>query len=92
MIPCNFPRLIPIYAPLFPLISPCKSQLLRNYSQTISWQGKATFNHLKHPFRDFPGRPVVRTLCFHCRGVGLIPGQGIRILHASWHGLKLLKF
>ena len=31
---------------------------------------------------DFPGSPVVKTLLFHCRGVGLSPGQGIKILHA----------
>jgi len=23
---------------------------------------------------EFPGGPVVRTLCFHCRGTGSIPG------------------
>ena len=26
-------------------------------------------------FGEFPGSPVVRTQCFHCRGPGLIPGQ-----------------
>ena len=37
---------------------------------------------------DFPGSPVVKTPCFHCRGQGfhLIPGQGTKILHAKWHG------
>ena len=34
---------------------------------------------------DFPGSPVVKTLCFHCRGqTDLIPHQGIRIPHAFW--------
>ena len=28
--------------------------------------------------RDFPGSPVVKILCFHCRGTGLIPGQGTK--------------
>ena len=28
--------------------------------------------------RDFPGSPVVKTLYFHCRGRGSIPGQGTR--------------
>ena len=28
---------------------------------------------------DFPGDPVVKTLCFHCRGCGLIPGWGTKI-------------
>ena len=28
---------------------------------------------------EFPGGPVVRTLCFHCWGPGSIPGQGTKI-------------
>ena len=31
---------------------------------------------------EFPGGPVVRTLCFHCRSKDLIPGQATKILHA----------
>ena len=31
---------------------------------------------------NFPGGPVVRTLCFHYKGTGLLPGWGARILHA----------
>ena len=27
-------------------------------------------------------------LCFQCRGVGLIPGQGTKIPHATWWGQK----
>ena len=27
-------------------------------------------------FREFPGGPVVRTLCFHCRGCGFNPWSG----------------
>ena len=38
--------------------------------------------------RDSPGSPVVKTLCFHCRGMGLIPGQGTKILNAVWYGWK----
>ena len=30
----------------------------------------------KHPFREFPGCPVVRTLSSHYRGPGLTHGQG----------------
>ena len=33
--------------------------------------------------REFPGRPVVRTQCFHCHGPGSIPGQGNKILQAT---------
>ena len=31
---------------------------------------------------DFPGSPVVKTPCFHCRGKGSIPGWGTKLLHA----------
>ena len=33
---------------------------------------------------DFPGGPVVKTLPSNAEGVGSIPGQGIKIPHASW--------
>ena len=33
--------------------------------------------------REFPGSPVVRTPCFHWRGMGSAPGHGTRILHAT---------
>ena len=33
-------------------------------------------------FGDFPGGPVVKTLCFQCRGTGSVPGQGTEIPHA----------
>ena len=29
---------------------------------------------------EFPGNPVVRTWCFHCHGLGSIPGQETKIL------------
>ena len=32
---------------------------------------------------EFPGGPVVKTPCFHCRGRGFIPGPGTNIPHAS---------
>ena len=34
---------------------------------------------------DFPGGPVVKTLCLQCRGTGLISGQGTKIPHAEKH-------
>ena len=34
--------------------------------------------------RDFPGSPVVKTSLSNTRGVGSIPGQGVKIPHASW--------
>ena len=36
--------------------------------------------------REFPGAPVVRTLPFHCWGLGLIPGRGTKILQDVWDG------
>ena len=37
---------------------------------------------------EFPGGSVGRTWSFHCRGLGSIPGQGTKILHASQCGPK----
>ena len=33
--------------------------------------------------REFPGSPVVRTPCFHCRGLGSVLGQGTKIPQAA---------
>ena len=33
-------------------------------------------------FREFPGGPVVRTQCFHCWGLGSIPGWQTKIPQA----------
>ena len=32
---------------------------------------------------DFPGYPMVKIST--ARGIGLIPGQGTKIWHATWH-------
>ena len=40
----------------------------------------------KSLFLDFPGRLVVKTLHFQCRGAGSISGQGTKIPHAARHG------
>ena len=37
---------------------------------------------------EFPGGPVVRTLHFHCQGLGSIPGWGTKILQALKHNQK----
>ena len=34
--------------------------------------------------RDFPGGPVIKTLFFHCRGKGSIPGLGTKIPPVKW--------
>ena len=39
---------------------------------------------------DFPGGPVVGTLCFHCRGHGFDPWLGNWILHAKQRGQKYI--
>ena len=42
----------------------------------------------REDFWDFPGGPVVKTLCFQCRGLGWIPGRGTKIPHAVQRGQK----
>ena len=34
---------------------------------------------------DFPDGPMVKTLSFQCRGLGLTPGGGTKIPHAALH-------
>lgn len=41
-----------------------------------------------HIPQDFPGGPMVRALRFHTGGMGLIPGLGTKIPHATWHDKK----
>ena len=41
--------------------------------------------------RDFPGGPVVKTSPYKTGGVGLIPGQGAKILRALWPGKQTNK-
>ena len=43
---------------------------------------------LKYQEGGLPGGPVVKTLHFHFRGTGSIPGWGTKILHAPWRGQK----
>ena len=47
----------------------CKNFLLRLVEKQLRAQ-------------DFLTAPVVKTLCFHCRGMCSISGQGTKILHA----------
>ena len=37
---------------------------------------------------------MIRTPCFHCRGTGLVPGQGTKISHAAQYGqmIKINKY
>ena len=47
----------------------------------IGWM--PTWKRIK--LRDFSCSPVVNASCFQCRGMGSIPGQGTKILHAVQH-------
>ena len=40
---------------------------------------------------DFPGGPVVKTPCFHCRGQRFDPGWRTKISHALWCDQKIKK-
>ena len=55
---------------------------------TISRFNEAIIMNENEKNRDFPGGPVVKTLHFHCRGKGSIPGWGTKIPHATPHGQK----
>ena len=50
--------------------------------------GQREDKYLKRQKEDFAGGPVVKTLSCQCGwgegSMGLIPGQGTRILHAVW--------
>ena len=39
--------------------------------------------------RDFPGGPVVKTLCFQCRGCGFNSWSGPKIPHMVWHSQEI---
>ena len=36
--------------------------------------------------RDFPGGPVIKSLCYHEGGMGSIPGRWTKIPHDTWYG------
>ena len=42
---------------------------------------------LNASLQEFPGSPVVKTLCFHCKGCGVDPWLG-KNLYAMWCGQK----
>jgi hypothetical protein len=41
---------------------------------------------------DFPGGPVVRALCFPCRGTDAVPGRGNKIPPAAQHSHHFLHY
>ena len=40
---------------------------------------------------DFPGSPVIKTLCFHFRGHRFDSWAGTKIVSDTWHGQHFLK-
>ena len=53
-----------------------KKKLIKKWAEELDIFPKKTH-------RDFPGGPVVKTLCFQCRGPGFDPWSGNWILHAA---------
>lgn len=39
-------------------------------------------------YREFPGGPVRRTMCFHCGGPGSVPGRENNIPQAAKHAAR----
>lgn len=39
---------------------------------------------------DYPGDPVVKTLCFEAETADLTPGRETKISHAMWHVQKII--
>ena len=56
---------------------------------SLVWEPQKKYTH-KNYFRDFPGNPAVKTLCFCSGDPGSIPGQKIKIPHATRHSQKKL--
>ena len=52
--------------------------------RTASWSSAEGMNPKERVFQDFPGDAVVETCLSMQGGARLIPGQGTKILHASW--------
>ena len=68
-------------------VQTCK-QYIKDW-QGISVDEDKGFTNKKCYFTDFPGGPVVKTLYFHCRGMGSIPGPVTKLPHTAHHGKKI---
>ena len=60
-----------------------KSGVIIGGSKELQELGKRKKNSLAGVPWDFPGGPVVKPSPSNARGVGSIPGQGVKIPHAS---------
>ena len=58
-------------------------------SQTQLKRLSSSSSNKKCYFTDTPGGPVVKTLYFHCRGMGSIPGQVTQLPHTVHRGKKI---
>ena len=48
---------------------------------------------IKKKKKEFPGGLIVKTLCFHSRGMGSIPGPLVKkVLHATWYSQTKKEF
>ena len=54
----------------------------------LGLKGSVAKNVYKLPTENFPRGPVVKSLCFHCRGHRLVSGWGTEIPYAAWHSGK----
>ena len=56
--------------------------ILRDFIKKNKYHYKVQL--IKWSYWEFPGRPVVRTQCFHCQSPGSIPGRGTKIQQTAW--------
>ena len=59
----------------------------RDQDHMPNWKGEGQID----PNWDFPGGPVVKTLHFHCRGTGFLPGRGTKIPYSVWYNQNFKK-
>ena len=66
----------------------CHILLVGMLNSTVTLENSLAIpQNVKHRV-DFPGNPVVKTLCSHAGGTSLIPGHGTKIPRFTWNGQK----
>ena len=63
---------------------------VKNFIPLSSALSMCQLNYKQKSCQDFSGGPVVKTLCFHCRGHGFDPWLGNRF-HMSHDVVKKIK-
>lgn len=57
----------------------------------VAWLANFCYRtHFRVWYRNFPGGPVVKTPRSQCKVTGLIPVQGTKVQHATWHSQNKL--